>query len=76
MDKNNMKNNIIYYDKIIKEANNRRKEMASSLDELERHGYLSEEYIVYALRFLTTAQLKYILSLLKLILRSELNQNI
>lgn len=67
--------NIIFYNDIIKKASERRKQMADALDELENLGCISEEYITYSLKFMTTEQLKYILSFIKLTLRADIIKN-
>ncbi len=66
--------NIIFYNDIIKKASERRNQMADALDELENLGCISEEYITYSLKFMTTEQLKYILAFIKLTLRTDINQ--
>ncbi|MBP0979234.1 MAG: hypothetical protein J6C55_01125 [Oscillospiraceae bacterium] len=63
-------NNIIYFDQVLRDASEKKKQMAQALEELEKMGCLSEEYIVYALKFVTLEQLKYILNLIKLLLKS------
>lgn len=66
--------NIIYFEQILENASNKRKQMAVALDKLEKSGYLSEEHIAHALKFMTLEQLKYILSSIKLLLRCDLTQ--
>lgn len=68
-------NNVINFKNIINNANIRRQQMANALDELEKSGNLSEEYIAYALKFMTNEQIKYTIYLIKLLLRTDLNQN-
>lgn len=68
-------NNVINFKNIINNANIRRQQMANALDELEKSGDLSEEYIAYALKFMTNEQIKYTIYLIKLLLRADLNQN-
>lgn len=68
-------NNVINFKNIINNANIRRQQMANALDELEESGDLSEEYIAYALKFMTNEQIKYTIYLIKLLLRADLNQN-
>ncbi len=68
-------NNVINFKNIITNANIRRQQMANALDELEKSGNLSEEYIAYALKFMTNEQIKYTIYLIKLLLRTDLNQN-
>lgn len=67
-------NNVIEFDQILKNVSDKRKQMAVVLEELEKNGELSEDYITYALKFMTLEQLKYILSSIKFLLRCELTQ--
>lgn len=63
-------NNIIYFEQILKDVSDKKKQMAQALDELEKIGCLSEEDITYALKFMNFEQLKYILTLIKILLRA------
>lgn len=65
-------NDIIYFDDILEKASYRRKEMAMALEILDKTGELSEQHIAYALKFMTTEQIRYIMSSIKMLLRTEL----
>ncbi len=62
--------NILYFSDVLKKASKQKNEMAIFLEELEKNGLISEEYITYALRYMSHEQFKYIISLIKLFLKS------
>lgn len=62
--------NLINFDSIVKKASEQKRQMAFFLEELEKTGLVSEEYITYALRFLSYEEYKLVLSLIKLLLKS------
>ena len=61
--------NVISFKKILEDTFNKRKEAAAILEEAEKSGYITEECITYALQFMTTEELKYIINSIKLLLR-------
>lgn len=62
--------NILYYDNILKNSSKQKQKMAIFLEELEKTGFVSEEYITYALRYMSHEQFKLILSLIKIFLKA------
>ena len=69
-------NNIIKFDNIQEQEKVKKQQMAIALDNLEKIGCISDEYITYALKFMSYQQLKYVLSIVKNILMMDNNQYI